>query len=107
MRYKFYIGGNKVVCGSSYAKRGVRGVAKCNIEQDTFEPETGKKLAQLRCDKNIAVKRHKRAGDQYVAAMHAYAEAEKNMLKMRKYFEDSGDELAAAEKALSDFESSI
>lgn len=107
MRYKFYIGGNKVVCVSSYAKRAVRGVAKCNMEQDTFEPETGKKLAQLRCDKAIAVKRHKRASEQYLEAMKAYENAEKNMLKMRKYFEDSGDELAAADKALTEFESSI
>lgn len=107
MRYKFYIGGNKVVCVSSYAKRAVRGVAKCNMEQDTFEPETGKKLAQLRCDKAIAVKRHKRASEQYLDAMKAYENAEKNMLKMRKYFEDSGDELAAADKALAEFESSI
>lgn len=107
MRYKFYIGGNKVVCVSSYAKRTVRGVAKCNMEQDTFEPETGKKLAQLRCDKVVAVKRHKRASEQYLAAMKAYEDAEKNMLKMRKYFEDSCDELAAADKALTKFESSI
>ena len=107
MRYKFYASGNKVVCVSSYAKRAVRGVAKCNIEQDTFELETGKKLAQLRCDKNIATKRHKRAGEQYVAAMEAYEAAEAHMFKMRKYFEDSGDELAAAERALTEFESSI
>ena len=107
MRYKFYASGNKVVCVSSYAKRAVRGVAKCNLEQDTFELETGKKLAQLRCDKAIALKRHKRASEQYLAAMKAYEDAEKNMLKMRKYFEDSGDELAAADKALAEFESSI
>ena len=107
MRYKFYASGNKVVCVSSYAKRAVRGVAKCNMEQDTFELETGKKLAQLRCDKAIAVKRHKRASEQYQAAMKAHENAEKNMLKMRKYFEDSGDELFAADKALIDFESSI
>lgn len=107
MRYKFYASGNKVVCVSSYAKRAVRGVAKCNLTQDTFELEVGKKLAQLRCDKNIATKRHKRAGEQYVAAMQAYADAEANMLKMRKYFEDSQDELMAATAALDKFESSI
>ena len=107
MRYKFYASGNKVVCVSSYAKRAVRGVAKCNTEQDTFELEVGKKLAQLRCDKNIAVKRHKRAGEQYVAAMKAYEAAEANMLKMRKYFEDSQDELMSATANLEAFESSI
>ena len=107
MRYKFYASGNKVVCVSSYAKRAVRGVAKCNMEQDTFELETGKKLARLRCDKAIAIKRHKRASEQYLASMKAYEDAEKNMLKMRKYFEDSSDELAAAEKAVAEFESSI
>lgn len=107
MRYKFYASGNKVVCVSSYAKRAVRGVAKCNLEQDTFELETGKKLARLRCDKAIAVKRHKRASEQYLTAMKAYEDAEKNMLKMRKYFEDSSDELAASDKALAEFESSI
>jgi len=107
MRYKFYASGNKVVCVSSYAKRAVRGVAKCNTEQDTFELEVGKKLAQLRCDKNIATKRHKRAGEQYVAAMRAYEAAEANMLKMRKYFEDSQDELMSATANLEAFESSI
>ena len=107
MRYKFYASGNKVVCVSSYAKRAVRGVAKCNTEQDTFELEVGKKLAQLRCDKNIATRRHKRAAQQYVAAMQAVADAEATMLKMRKYFEDSQDELVAATANLEAFESSI
>lgn len=107
MRYKFYFSGNKVVCVSSYAKRAVRGVAKCNVEQDTYDQETGKKLAQLRCDKNIAAKRHKRASDQYLAAMRSYEDAEKNMLRMRKYFEDSVDAMEDAEKALRKFESSI
>ena len=107
MRYKFYASANKVVCVSSYAKRAVRGVAKCNLTQDTFELEVGKKLAQLRCDKNIATKRHKRAGEQYIAAIKAYEAAEANMLKMRKYFEDSQDELMSATAALEKFESTI
>ena len=107
MRYKFYTNGNKVVCVSAYARRAVRGVAKCNVEEDTFDLETGKKLAQLRCDKNIALRRHKRASEQYIEAIKAYEASEKHMLKMRKYYEDSQDGVADANRELNRFRDSL
>ena len=107
MRYKFYVGGNKVACVSSYAKKTVRGVAKCNTSQDTFNEETGKKLAKLRCDKNIAMKRLKRSTDQYRASVAEYERAAKNMFKMQKYMDDSVVAYESASEALTSFESSI
>ena len=48
-RYRFIETNNKVICISTYAKKVVRGVAKCS-PNDNFDIEIGKKLAQLRCD---------------------------------------------------------
>ena len=59
-RYRFYVNGNQVICVSSYAKKPVKGVAKCSPE-DTFNEEIGKQLAKLRCDAKVAKQRVKRA----------------------------------------------
>ena len=59
-RYRFYINGNQVICVSSYAKKPIKGVAKCSPE-DTFNEEIGKQLAKLRCDAKVAKQRARRA----------------------------------------------
>ena len=59
-RYRFIETNNKVICISTYAKKVVRGVAKCS-PNDNFDIEIGKRLAQLRCDEKIADKRANRA----------------------------------------------
>lgn len=60
-KYRFYTNGkNLVVAVTSFQGQNVRGVAKCN-EQDEFDLETGKKLAAARCAVKIAKKRVKYA----------------------------------------------
>lgn len=63
-KYRFYTNGkNLVVAVTSFQGQNVRGVAKCN-EQDEFDLETGKKLAAARCAMKIAKKRVKYAKTQ-------------------------------------------
>lgn len=58
--YKFYTAGNMVAAVSSFAGKKVRGVAKCN-PNDNFDLEKGKALAAARCGEKVARKRVKRA----------------------------------------------
>lgn len=87
--YKFYYSNNKVICVSSFAGRTIRGVAKCS-PNDTFNKETGEKLAQARCDLKVAEARFKyaermidqasemqrRADDEYYFACNYYDTAD-------------------------------
>ena len=58
-KYRYYTNGkNIVVAVTSYAGQTIRGVAKCN-EQDEFNLETGKELAAARCAVKIAKERMK------------------------------------------------
>lgn len=107
MRYKFYVADNKVICVSSYAGRPVRGIAKCDTDHDTFNVETGKKLAQLRCDYKIAEKRVQRASQKHFEACVDYENANIRKIQMEKYLEDSFDELADISKQLEAFEKSL
>ena len=79
-RYRFIEAGNKIICISTYAKKVVKGIAKCS-PNDNFDIEIGKKLAQLRCDEKIADKRANRALDKYLEAGEILAEA-------KMYFDD-------------------
>ena len=77
MKYKFYTNGtNTVVCKSTFAKRVVAGVAKCN-PNDQFSLEFGKQLAQARCDYKIAKKRLKYAKEQRFLSNKEMVEAER------------------------------
>lgn len=60
--YKYVVDEKKkvVVALSSFAGQTIRGVARCS-DKDTFNIETGKKLAAARCSVKIAEKRMKRA----------------------------------------------
>lgn len=87
-RYTFYDTPNKVVCVSTFAKRKVRGIAKCSPE-DKFDFKIGHKLAQLRCDKKVAEKRWKKAKDRYEASMNKFANAEKEYEEAHKYWRNS------------------
>ena len=59
-RYTFYIADNKVTCVTHYAGKEVKGIAKCD-PNDTFDSEYGRRLAQARADKKVAIKRYKAA----------------------------------------------
>lgn len=99
-RYRFIEAGNKVICISTYAKKVVKGIAKCS-PNDNFDIEIGKKLAQLRCDEKIADKRANRALDKYLEAGEILAEAKMYYDDMRMYYLDSENK---HDKALSELE---
>lgn len=87
-RYRFIEAGNKIICISTYAKKVVKGIAKCS-PNDNFDIEIGKRLAQLRCDEKIADKRANRALDKYLEAGEILAEAKMYFDDMRQYYLDS------------------
>jgi len=105
-RYRFIEAGNKIICISTYAKKVVRGVAKCS-PNDNFDIEIGKKLAQLRCDEKIADKRANRALDKYLEAGEILAEAQMYFHNMKQYYVDSEDKHDKALAELVDFQKNI
>lgn len=99
-RYRTYTDNKgKVVVVSSYAGRSVRGVAKCN-PQDSFDAETGQKIAQARCDLKIAEKRVKRAKEKYDAAVEVFNKASKEVDKASEYVIHAEQLVVEACKAL-------
>ena len=102
-RYTFYDTPNKVVCVSTFAKRKVRGVAKCSPE-DKFDFKIGHKLAQLRCDKKVAEKRWKKAKERLEASMNKLANAQKEYDEATTYWVVSCDDYAKILDNLEEFE---
>lgn len=87
-RYRFIRADNKIICLSTYAKKIVRGVAKCS-PNDNFKLEIGEKLAQLRCDEKIADKRRKRAEEKYIEAIKSLNNAREYFFAMEKYWNNA------------------
>lgn len=106
MRYRYFITDTKVICVSSYAGKGVRGIAKCD-PKDTFNIDIGKELAGLRCDKKIAEKRAVRSRDKLQEAMNELIAAEAKVARMREYHSEAINELAVVDKKLADLEARI
>ena len=77
-KYVFYTTKNKVIAVSTYAGKIVKGVAKCN-PNDNFDLEKGKKLAAARCNAKVAEKRRKRA-------VRKCEEAKENFQFMLRHF---------------------
>lgn len=104
-KYKFYIVNKpdgspyQVIAISTYAGKTVRGVAKCH-DSDTFSLDKGKMLAAARCNLKIAEKRLHRADTKCSIANRQVGEAKEYQTRMRKYYDDSKDDLKAAEKEL-------
>ena len=94
-KYRFYQSDNKVIAVSTYAGLPVRGVAKCDPE-DEFSLESGKALAAARCNEKIAEKRCKRAMRKSLEAYKAMTEAKEYFDRMVQYYEDSVDNLKIA-----------
>ena len=108
MRYVFTDGVNKdgvraVYCVSHFAGNAVRGVAKCD-PTDTFNHEDGMKLAQLRCDEKVSIKRIKRAREKLREACDDLARAQARVAKMQSYYEDSLREGINVRVELDEFE---
>lgn len=90
-RYRFYVNGNQVICVSSYAKKPIKGVAKCSPE-DTFNLEIGKQLAKLRCDAKVAKQRVKRAKEDRNLAARWLNSSMDYYAKCENYYNNSLEE---------------
>lgn len=101
-RYRFYgTPGPRVICVSSYAGQKVRGVAICD-ENDEYDFEKGKALAQARVDVEIASRRVNRARAKLDQAWEDLVAAEVVKDKMENYLDDATNELAEAQEHLAE-----
>lgn len=87
-KYKIYSSDDKVIAVSSFARKHVRGVAKCD-PADTFSFEVGKELAIARCDCKIAEKREKVARKKLEAAKKALLMAQAQVDLLTTYHKDA------------------
>lgn len=95
MNYKYYQHNNEVIAVSTFAGKEIKGVAKCNPE-DEFDLETGKKIAAARCNLKAAQKRLKRANEKWSKAYIDLFEANRRFEKMKQYYMDAVDALDEA-----------
>ena len=101
-KYRYYKAGNKIIAVSSYAGKTVKGYAKCH-PSDTFDVETGKKLATLRCAQKIAEKRFNRAAMCEAKAKEAVKAAELHYRDMGDYRTDAAIAWDKADTELKNF----
>ena len=106
MKYQTFTTGNKVIVVSHYAGKAVKGYAKCD-PKDTFNFGNGQHLATLRCDEKIADKRLKRAIKKLAEAQAAFNAAQKHLLDMQDYVNESKQDLVDVQTALKKFESEL
>ena len=99
-RYKYFRdGSNTVIAISTYAGKTVKGIAKCD-PNDNFSYDYGKKLAKARCDVKISRKRYKNADSKLKAAYKAFTAIKKYYNKYySKMFNYKADALKAMEAA--------
>ena len=97
--YKVYTHDNEVVAVTSFARRPVRAVAKCD-PRDTFDVEFGKALAIARCDVKVADKRLAAAKKRLDCANEAMALAKRELDAANKYFNLAQEEHVDAYKTV-------
>ncbi len=106
-KYNYFTDGeNKVVAVATYAGKPVRGVAKCD-PNDNFDLATGKELAAARCNAKIAKKRQANAFKQMSVAKAQLEQAQKQYHNMVNYYEDACEALDAATVSVADIENRL
>lgn len=106
-KYTFYVNEEAgiIVALSTFAKKPVRGKAKCD-PRDDFNLSDGMVIAAARCNERVAEKRARNAEARFAAAAKALEEAQKEYEKMKKYREDSIIKLNEAKEELEEIETS-
>lgn len=84
-----------VIAMSTYEGKVVRGIAKCDPDDEYVEND-GKKLAAARCNEKIARKRKARATRLLKFSKEQLAEAQRYVEKMTHYYEDACAEATEA-----------
>lgn len=96
-RYSIYHNGNQIIVVSTYAKKPVRGVAKCD-PRDEYNHEFGEKLARARCDLKIAEKRLTRAQEKVDWYKELMDEVYKGYLDAKDYLNTAEKEFEEARR---------
>lgn len=106
-KYTYYINeeARVVVALSTFAKKPVRGIAKCD-PRDEFSQSEGMELAAARCNERIAEKRADNASRRLASAKKQYEEAVKHLKDMESYYEGAQVKLNQARADLEEIESS-
>jgi hypothetical protein len=93
-----------VECLSSFAGKPVRGIAKCDPD-DNFNVESGKEIAFARCELKISNKRRKKAFANYARAQADFERAKERLTKASDYIVDATIEYGENKKKLEAIES--
>lgn len=104
-QHKDYLG-TETIAFSTYAGRPVYGKAICRVE-DTYNEETGIKLAVARCAHKIALKRRARAAKLLQKARHQLSLAQKYCDDMTHYFDDACAEVDETTEELTEIYNSL
>ena len=88
-----------VVCATTYKNERLRGVAKCDPEDD-FDTEIGKLLAYIRCRQKLAKRKLAHAKKVYLRSLEDERKAKKNVAKAASFYRDSVEYLKASNEAL-------
>ena len=107
-KYHFYhtADNRTVVCTTLYKGQIIRGVAKCNPE-DEFDLEFGKDYAYLRCRQKFMLKKLNRAKKTKDEAIISVARANNNLYKAYEFVNDVEMQLAYINKELNELESKV
>ena len=107
-KYHFYYHeeNRTIVCTTTYKGQMVRGIAKCDPDDD-FDLDDGKKLAYLRCKTKFARKKIKRALKAERDAFVVANRAKYNLDKACEFVSDSEIQLEDAINELKEFEAKL
>ena len=101
-RYKYYTDGKgKVIAVSTFAGKPVRGVSKCN-PADTYNEETGREIAKLRCDVKVTKARVRTARQRYNLMADIINKMENKWQKIVKELANAEMDAEKAIRALED-----
>ncbi len=98
--YRYVENGNTVIAISSYAGKTVKGVAKCD-PNDEFNLESGKKLAAARCNEKVCKQRLRRANTLYTLIEKTVNYWQAELEKVTRYADDAREEYIEARNELS------
>lgn len=104
--YKLPDGKTKVIAESSYHGNRVRGYAICSPE-DKFDLELGKKLAAMRCNEKIQVKKMRRISNDIELFKNEIRVCVEYVNKMEHIYKEIFDEYQSDCEALAEFESNL
>lgn len=104
-QHKDYLG-TETIAFSTYAGKPVYGKAICRTE-DTYDEQTGEKLAVARCAHKISIKRRARAGKLLQDAQRQLAAAQKYVDNMTHYYNDACAEVNETADELAEIYNSL